>query len=240
MNRYQAATLHFLGSASVLFLIFALVRWIWYPGPLFFAASGANLLGIITGVDVVLGPLIMLIIFNPKKKSLKFDIACVLVCQLGFMAYGSWSIFEARPVYIAFAENHFQLVTANEIEDADLAKASNPEFRHLPWLGPKTVGTKAPTDSKQRDEILFAGASGMGLPNLPQYYVPYAEIMPQVQRAALPLTDMKRISAEDIQRLKDYLADAKNQPLNFVPMRSKRRMLYAAIDPKTGALLGIL
>jgi hypothetical protein len=30
---------------------------------------------ILLGVDVVLGPLITLIIFNPKKKSLRFDLA---------------------------------------------------------------------------------------------------------------------------------------------------------------------
>lgn len=240
MSRYQAAALHFLGSASVLFLIFALVRWIWYPGPLFFAASGANLIGIVTAVDVVVGPLIMLIIFDAKKKGIKFDVVFILLCQIAFIGYGSWSIFQARPVYIAFVNQGFMLVIANEIEDTDMAKASNPEFKRRPWFGPLTVGTKAPSDEKKREEILFAGIGGMGLQNLPQYYVPYTEVMPQVKQAARPVAELPKISMEDKQRLLDFQAQQKNQAVNFIPMRSKQRHLYAAIDPKTGAILGIL
>jgi hypothetical protein len=240
MSRYQAAALHFLGSASVLFLIFALVRWIWYPGPLFFAASGANLIGIITAVDVVVGPLIMLIIFDVKKNNLKFDVAFILLCQLAFIGFGSWSIFQARPVFIAFVNQEFRLVIANEIEDNDLNKALNPEFKRLPWFGPLMVGTKGPTDDKKREEIMFAGIGGMGLQNLPQYYVPYTEVLSQVKQAARPVTELTKISTEDKQRLLDYQAQAKNQTLNFIPMKSKQRHLYAAIDPKTGAMLGIL
>lgn len=237
MNRYQAAAVHFLGSASVLLLIFALVRWVWYPGPLFFAASGANLIGIISAVDVVLGPLIMLIIFVPKKPGLKLDIALVLICQIGFMLYGVWSIFIARPVYIAYADQQFHVVTANEIEEQDLKKAERPEFRRLPWFGPVTVGTRPPSDSKKRDDVLFAGLGGMGLQNLPQYYVPYADVVAEVKRQAQPVATVKKASDEDRKHLGRYLEQTKNPAALFVPVSSKTRRLFAAIDPATGQVL---
>lgn len=237
MNRYQAAAVHFLGSASVLLLIFALVRWVWYPGPLFFAASGANLIGIISAVDVVLGPLIMLIIFVPKKRGLKLDIALVLVCQIGFMLYGVWSIFVARPVFIAFADQQFHVVTANEIDEQDLKKAERAEYRHLPWFGPVTVGTRPPGDIKKRNEVVFAGLGGMGLQNLPQYYVPYAEVAAEVKKQAQPVAKLQKASNEDRKHLSQYQAQTKNPDALFVPVSSKVRRLFAVIDAKTGMVL---
>lgn len=240
MNRYQAAAFHFLGSASVLLLIFALVRWVWYPGPLFFAASGANLIGIISAVDVVLGPLIMLIIFVPKKRGLKFDIALVLICQVGFMLYGVWSIFIARPVYIAYAAEQFHVVTANEIDEADLKKAERADYRHLPWFGPVTVGTRQPTDIKKRNDVAFAGLGGMGLQNLPQYYVPYGDVATEVKQQAQPVKTLKKASNEDRKLLSQYQEQTKNPDVLFVPVSSKTRRLFAAIDPKTGMILELL
>ncbi len=237
MNRYKAAAIHFLGSACILFLIFALVRWVWYPGPLFFAANGANLLGIITAVDVVLGPLIMLIIFVPGKKNLKLDIALVLICQIAFMLYGSWSIFEARPVYIAYAEQRFHLITANQIEEADLKKVSNNEFKRLPWLGPVVVGTKGPTEQAKRDEILFANLGGMGLQNLPQYYVPYAEAVSEIKRDARTLAEMQKLTPEERKLLADYQSQHKNSEPRFIPVQAKAKRLFAVIDPTTGKVL---
>ncbi len=240
MTRYKAAAIHFLGSAFVLFLIFALVRWVWYPGPLFVAANGVNLVGIITAVDVVLGPLIMLIIFDTRKKSLKFDIAMVLLFQIGFMLYGSWSIFAARPVYIAFSGQQFHLVTANQIEDSDLQKAERDEFRRLPWLGPVQVGTKAPADSKKREEVMFAGLGGMGLHNLPQYYVPYADVVADIKQQARALEAMEKLSGEERQRLAEEIKQYSGTRIGLIPVSNKNRRLFAVIDQASGKMLGLL
>jgi hypothetical protein len=241
MTRYKASAIHFLGSACVLFLIFALVRWIWYPGPLFFAASGANLIGIVAAVDVILGPLIMLIIFNPKKSSLKFDVAVVLLCQIGFMLYGAWSIFAARPVYMVFAENTFHLVTANEIEAAAQAKA-NPPYRAMPWFGPQIVGVKGPQDEKKREEILFAGMVGMGIQNLPEYFIPYADVMPQAKAAGKMIKALPALEKSDDLRLTAFQAgqQAQGKQILFVPMRGKQRRLFVAIDAATGDWIDVL
>jgi hypothetical protein len=241
MNRFQAAGLHFLGSAFVLLLLFGLVRWVWYPGPLFTAASGVNLIGLLVLIDVILGPLIMLIIFNSKKKGMKFDIVVVLVFQIGFMLYGASSIFSARPVYIAFSGNQFYALTANEIENAALKKVTDPQFKRLPIFRPVLVGTNPPEESsKEGQEILFSSLGGMGVQNLPQYYVPYAQIMTQVQKSAKSIDEflkIARISPEDRQRLKNYQAKSSYPDLAVVPLICKYRVLFAAVDAKTGAML---
>jgi hypothetical protein len=236
MNRFQAAGLHFLASASVILLLFCMVRLVWYPGPLFTAANGINLISLIAVIDVVLGPLIMLIIFNSKKKGMKFDITVVLVLQLGFLAYGAWSIFQARPVYVAFAKSRFHVVTANEVEDISLKKAA-PAFKHLPLFGPIIVGTKEPTDKKELEDLLFGGLGGMGIESLPQYYVPYSQAIPDVLKAGRTADTMVRVNPEERQRLRAYQATLKNRNVLFVAQVCKFRQLFTAVDAKTGEIV---
>jgi hypothetical protein len=238
MTRYKAAALHFTGSAFVLLLIFALVRWVWYPGPLFFAASGVNLLGIISSVDVVLGPLIMLIIFDVKKKSLKFDIGVILICQISFMVYGAMSIFEARPVYLVFAKNRFHVVTANQLEPSNLNKVTRAEFKDLPWFGPKLVGTEEPQDAKEREAVMLATSAIYGIQHMPQYYVPYdARVMAQVKASAAAWATSTRVTNDDQKRWAEYRQAKPKPAVLFIPLVAKAPSLFAAIDPQTGAVL---
>lgn len=242
MTRYKASSLHFLGSAAILFIVFLAVRLVWYPGQLFFAASGLDLVKLIVSVDLVLGPLIMLIIFNPKKASLKFDIVCVLVCQVAFMMYGVWSIFLARPVYIAFVEDRFQLATANEIDTEDLKKATNPIFQALPLFGPMTIATKLPNDQKVQQEVLIGGLTGMGLRNLPQYFIPYADAMQTAKAAGKSVKNLKSVDDETRQQLLAFEQQQQSLGNNvlFLYLRTKQKTLFVVIDGATGAALRII
>ena len=213
-----------------------------YPGPLFGAASGAELIQIVVLVDLILGPLITLIIFNPKKASLKFDMVCVLVCQVAFMSYGVWSTLSARPVYLAFVENRFYLVTANEIDKEDQAKAKIESYRSFPLTGPSLVGTKEPEDPKIRDNILFGGMMGMGLQNLPQYFVPYSDVAAKVMSTGKTAKDLKAASNEDRERLIAYegrMVQA-NKRILFLPLVNRKKILYMAIDASSGLVIEIV
>lgn len=238
MNRYKASSLHFLGSASVVLLVFILVRFVWYPDALFSAVGGNELMLMVLSVDLVLGPLMMLIIFNPTKKSLKLDVATVIFFQAVFMAFGLWSIYSARPVYFVFVENRFYLVTANEIDTEDQIKARREQFMALPKLGPVLVGAAPPEDPKIRENILFASLGGMGIQNLPQYFLPYTDIAEQVKKAAKTASDLSRIESADRQRL--FVYQSSNKQAYFVPLLNKRKQLYLAVDINTGALVEIL
>ncbi len=240
LSRLQAFGFHFLASATVIAVIFGLVKLVWYPNQLFEAANGFELLKILVLVDLVLGPLIMLIIFNPKKKSLKFDVSAVLVCQLMFMAYGVWSLYAVRPVYIAYVENQFFLVKANEIEDSDLDKVEHAQFKKLPLFGPVFVGTKAPESDKKREEIMFAKLGGMGIQNLPQFYVPIEDVQVQV-RANGKLPSQLNTNNEDKKQLENMFekAEKQGQKILFSPLQTKGRQLFVAIDGTNGQPLRV-
>ena len=240
MNRYQAALIHLLASACLLLLSYLFIANVWYPGPFFMAAAGVDLMKLLIGVDLILGPLVMLIIFDARKKLIKLDVAIVILCQAGFLLYGIWSIYSARPVYIAFVENRFCLVRANEIDTADLAKVTNPQFKSLPHFGPAYVGTKEPEDPKAKEDILFGGFGGMGIQNLPQYFIPYADVQPQVKVAAKSAQQLKGITAETRIKLQDY--EKRHQPgsVLFLILINKHTPLVAVIDAQSGAIVELI
>jgi hypothetical protein len=243
MNRYLASAYHFLGSALVLFLVFALVRWVWYPGLFFSAAHGVNLLGIIIPVDLIIGPLITLIIFNPAKKAgLKRDMAVIFAAQVAFMLYGLFTIYSARPVYVSLVDKDFYLVTANEIEPQDQQKAKDPQFRTLPNLGPDWV-VSVIDDKKLRADLTFSNAfAGVGAQNLPEYFKPYQKELTRIKEIAKPANKLPELKKEQLQSLQNF-ADAKQKSgttVSFIRLYAKSKIFYVAIDSKTGQVIEMI
>src|SRR6185437_826570 len=124
MNRFEASAIHFALSRVVAATTFSLIRLVWYPGPLFTAAGGVKLFALIAGVDVTLGPLLTLVVFVPGKWGLRFDLTVIATLQACALAYGCHVLFASRPVYLIFVKDRFELVRAEEVADADLAKAA--------------------------------------------------------------------------------------------------------------------
>ncbi len=240
LSRLQAFGFHFLASATVIAIILGFVKLVWYPHQLFEAANGFELLKILVLVDLILGPLIMLIIFNPTKKSLKFDVSAVLICQLLFLGYGVWSLYTARPVYIAFVENQFFLVKANEIEDSDLNEVQIPELRNLPLLGPKFVGTNLPNSKEIREKVSFLKMFGMGIQNFPQHHVLFSDVRNDVRSSARQISelDIDKKDKEQLEQITQNLGK-KNNELLFIPLTTRVKQLFVIIDAKSGSPLRI-
>src|SRR6185436_15534923 len=68
-NRRQAAGVHFALSVVIAATVLAALLLVWYPQPYFRLAGGAGLMIILIGVDVVMGQLMTLVVFDPSKKS---------------------------------------------------------------------------------------------------------------------------------------------------------------------------
>lgn len=117
MNRYQAFGIHFLISLMIFVVLVALVFTYWFPGILADAdSSWEQMLLVIAGVDLVLGPMLTLIVFNPQKKSLKFDLATIACVQIAVLAYGVFTMHNTRPLalYSSFPKMGFEILYAHE------------------------------------------------------------------------------------------------------------------------------
>lgn len=104
LNRYQAFGIHFLASLVIFALLTALIFFYWFPGILRVAdPSWQQILMVIAGVDLVLGPALTLIVFNPTKKSLKMDLSIIAALQIAALAYGSYTVHNTRPLALSLS-----------------------------------------------------------------------------------------------------------------------------------------
>jgi len=239
VTRWVAAPIHLGLSALVATLVFAVVYFVWYPGALFEAAGGRALFLLIACVDVTIGPLITLIIFVPGKKGLNFDLAVIAVLQFSALCYGAYVLYESRPVWIVFVKDRYELVRANQVLEAERAKAK-PPYDELSLTGPRLVGARMPTDPDEQLRIALSAARGQDVQTYPQYLIPYDDVRAQARAKARALPQLRVLNPKSsllIDRMPDKLGHPADE-LGFLPLRAGRVDLTVVIDRRNGDVLG--
>lgn len=241
LTRWQASGLHLAISIAIAAAALAVMLLVWYPRPLFEASGGTGLLYILVGVDVVIGPLITLVVFKAGKRGMRFDLVVIGLLQLSALLYGSYIMFEARPVYIALVKGQFEVASAVEVSADQLAQARRPEFRKLPLDGPKLVYIEL-SEQERSEAVQSVFAGGPDLHLRPVYYVPYAERSKEALAQAQPLEHARRTWPEAVPLIDGYLAESgrKEADTVYLPGRAPFGWIIALVDAKTGALLKFL
>ena len=241
MNRWQATGWHLLFSLILGVAVFLLFRMLWYPGALWNVAAAGKLLLIVLGVDIAIGPLLTMIVFDPKKRSLPFDLAVIVAVQLAALAYGIHVMAQSRPVYLVAAVDRFVLVTANDLSPEALAEASDPKFRELSWLGPVTIGaiTGLPNTDKF-DQVMDVLAGGADIDKLPKHYVDYAKVAPSIIGRSETLADLEKRNPKHVPEMRAWVATLGHpeDKVGLLLLSGRTGFATAAIDRLTGALLG--
>jgi hypothetical protein len=210
--------------------------FIWYPPPLAQAAGLTDLAYVIVGVDLVLGPLLTLVVFNPAKKTLRVDLACIVLLQLGVLAYGVHTIGAARPAWLVFNADRFDLVLAHEFETRYVEKA-RVEYRSVSWIGPRWVASVNPSDAEERNKLIFESASGgPDLPQRPDLYVPIEGQQVNLRRHAKSLDELKNFnSAEAIERLHQDWPEADA----WLPLMARARPMIVVLRKSDAKVIGV-
>jgi hypothetical protein len=243
MSRWKAAAIHFACSILIIASLAALLSVTWYPPSYLKATGGLGLIAILTGVNTCLGPLLTLIIFKSGKPGLKFDLSVITVLQIVALGYGLYMTYWARPVYMVFTVDRFELVSAANISPENLHKARRGQFRSLSLAGPQIIAAKPPADEGEREQLLFSSLSGGDdLQNLPQYYVPYEEMAGAIIRKAKNLDELMQRDELTRNLLTAYLSNNELQPaaVKFLPLRARMKDQIVLIDNASGNVLGIV
>ncbi len=186
LTRKKAAATHLLISIVIATLIGLAFAFIYFPGYYFTVLDGWHRFLLIIGVDVVLGPLLTLIIFNTKKpkKELFRDVSIIATIQLAALLYGLYIFAQTRPVYTAFNGQVLYIVSANEYLPSAFSFAS-PPYDTLPKFGPKEVFVKkTPEDKETKERIMVS----MGEAYWPELYEPMnAEHKKTLYQAGIPI-----------------------------------------------------
>lgn len=177
----QAAGIHSLCSVLVALAAACLVFWVWYAYPYRELSGGRELFLMVIAVDVVCGPLLTFVLFNPKKsrKELWLDLSLVAIVQLAALGYGMWTVGEARPLYLVHEIDRFKVISAPDVDAAALEKLPEnlkPQF----LVGPQVISIRPPKNAEEHNTVLFeATAGGRDFSARPEFYTPYDEVAAQ-------------------------------------------------------------
>ena len=237
-SRWKAAGIHFAISIAIALGVIVAMLFLWYPAPYFMAMGGGGLLMLVTSVDVVLGPLITLIIFDVKKKSLRFDLTCVAIVQMLALAYGVSTLFQARPVYTVFNKDRFDVIIAADIDDIERAKVTDAAFKSVPLTGPQIVAMETPNDKRELERMLISGIESRAFS---QYYVPYESKAKEAAAVAKPFAEWQKTHSATAEKLKSFLATKAidETKAGFLPLYTRNEDMTVVLDRDTGKILAI-
>jgi len=189
MTRIKAAALHTAISLLAMAVVTAIVVPLWHPWGLYRISGVLPLLGLLLGALLAAGPLLTLVVFKPGKKTLRLDLGVLGLLQLAILGVGLYMLWQTRPVFVVASDLRMAVVLASEIDPADLADASRPEWSHLPWGAPRLVGLQPGTRRTDHNSVLAAFLdSGMDQEQKPRWYVPYADVAPRLAFTVAPGT----------------------------------------------------
>jgi hypothetical protein len=240
LNRFHASGIHLFISAFVVGTSALFVFMYWYPDLLGYASGVRDIFLILVLVDVILGPLITLIVFNLEKKELKWDLGIVGSIQLMALIYGLNTLFEARPVFIVFNNDRFDVVYANELTEDKMKNVTLNEFKSLPFWGPKVIGANLPEDQEKAKDIVFSAVSGGDdVQQMPEYYLPYVALKSSVSKAAKPLEqirDFNKNKIKDVNQLIERFS-LQSDKIGYIPLVGKVKKLVVVVNRETAEIL---
>lgn len=172
VQKTKAAAVHFLFSMAVVTCAAGLVFYFWFPGELSSMLGGVKLFLLVAFVDVLLGPVISLVIFNPNKPRAELvkDYSVVVCLQLAALSYGLYAVAQSRPVFMVFVKDRVEVVTAIELDKQDFEEVSDSQLIALSWSGPKRVCVEPPTSQEDKSDLLFSAVAGKDIQLFPKYY----------------------------------------------------------------------
>lgn len=236
--RWKPAAVHLLCSALVLLVLASAVFLVWYPPPFASLSGGLTLFGILALVDVVLGPLGTFVASNPRKSRREWrrDVAMIVALQLIAMAYGLWTVYQARPVYLAFEIDRLRVVHAVDVP-AQLMNHAPAHLQRLPLLGPELVAVRPFKDQNERMEMTLTALQGLDIGARPDMWMDFDDAVLAVRSAAQPVSKlMARVDASARARLQDAVerTGVAADRLVYLPLVSRTEAWTALLDPVSG------
>lgn len=229
----RASLKHFAASVFIALVCAALVFGLWYPSPYGELVGGRELFLLMISVDVICGPLLTLIVFNPQKptRELVRDIGFIVCLQLAALAFGMYTTIQARPVFLAFEKDIFRVVVLPEVDIESLSAA--PENLHtLSYSGPRLISTRIaqPTDPDFLQSVRLS-VEGLHPAFRPGRWLNYAEQRGNVIAEARSLAQLRSKHSEK-QHLIDELLQKNQlteQQAGYLPLTAKMHTDWVVI-----------
>lgn len=199
-SKVQATLIHLAISAAIFLPLLYLILFHWYPGPMFFTDGGWQGVKIMLLVDMVLGPSLTFLIFNPQKTRLAIgvDFSFIALVQAVALIYGVYSVERTSVMTVAFNDGIFNPVGKNHYKDQEIAEGGWDKFGGSPQYW---VFVRQPKGEEGAGVFAAAMINSTPIEALFFLYVPLAEHKEDVRKHAL---DMPKLAAVDANLKEKY------------------------------------
>lgn len=218
----RAAGLHLVVSLVIAILVASLVFGVWYRPPFQELTGGAQIFLLLMVVDVVCGPVLTLVLFNPAKSKAKWrlDLGLIVLTQLIALVYGLSQVASARPVFVALEGDRFRLVQAFDVDTGRLAEAPE-NLRQLSWNGPKLIGVRLakPSDADFLESVKLS-SQGFHPAFRPSRWVDFNTQVPDLLDRLQPIEALKKKNSDKVHLIDQVLqkSDVTEQETGYLPL----------------------
>ncbi len=232
VQKFKALAAHLSISAVLVGIALWLMLLHWFPAPLFATDGGRVGLQLLLLVDLVLGPLLTFIVFNPSKtrRLLLLDLSVIASLQLMAYGYGLYNIHSVRVQTLAFYQGQFYSVTADRYAEQTVAPA---DWQALGASAPYLVNVREPADGDEASGMLaFGMTAGLEPYQLQFLYQAIATAAPAVWQAGVPLASLQRgdpvVAAEAATWLREHQQPA--ETVRFLKLQGYYGSALLAFD----------
>ena len=193
-------------------------------------------------VDVVLGPLITLVIFNAAKtcRHLLMDFSVIGLLQVAALTYGLWTVFSAWPVHLVFEYSRMAVVHDVDIEPSTLTQAP-PDLQQLPVRGPTLLSLR-PLQGNETVESVMLATNGIPQAAQPALWQPYDAARADILRESHPAEQLKQRFPAQADAIDRAVASTGRplQALRTLPLLSRKTAWTVLIDAESAQPVGFV
>ncbi len=238
MSRYRAFLYHFLISLLVFFVLAYLVLFQWYPDFFYTIDGGWEGMRIIIGVDLIMGPLLTLIVFQAGKPGLKFDLTVIGTFQAVCLAAGLYIVYSERPIFFIYYDKHFYSSSADTFNRYGLTAPDPYEFTDVMPAKVVSLLPINPIEEADLRRILFQD-------NIPAWvYKPtYSNLENHLDKVITEGTSEAELRDRDSKGNLDRWLDENGGAFidyAFIPIHSRYRDAFLGIRKSDRSFVGIV
>lgn len=240
----KASALHFVGSVFFSACVAVIIFCYWYPAPFDKLAGGQSLFWIFISVDVVCGPLLTIVLYNPTKsrRELTIDLGLVVFVQAAALLYGLNSMAQARPLAIVYEVDRFRVVSYADIFEPELASA--PSWVQ-PWslTPPRFLGIRLSQKGGELLESLDISMAGVEPSQRPTRWQDYQASLPNIRERSHSLDQLREIHAGNLRQINERITAFRTpeSSLAWLPLVSRHSSEWVVVfNRETGVPISLL
>lgn len=241
MTRWKASLIHLALSAVIYVALLYLIVFLWYPQPYFAADGGWQGVQLITGVDLVLGPLLTLIVFKSGKPGLRRDLTLIGLVQTVALVWGTWLVYDQRIAMVTYADGAFYTLNSEQVLDAG---GQAPAIAAQSSSIPPYAFVRLPADRRERQDLrlqsLFSGKTMHQLGE--RYELLGGNNLAEVLKSGVEIGKYSTVSEQNRENLERFLVrhGGAAQDYVFLPLRCRYEQLLLALRRTDGSVVDTL